>query len=321
MTVGSDPAKPQPLCSQEALDRHESLAGTASRVTRWLLVEQNGPWGPEAPPRSRLDDVARSALMVTAARAGARLLFVRRPAPAPESDRDRRRDLMRRSPRLSAARSVYLVDSVTAGERVLHRTVHTDADLANLRLDVGDWAVEPRPLLLVCTHGRHDRCCSIRGGSVARQLAGAYPELTWESSHIGGDRFAANLLVLPTGQYLGRVPTEQAAAVAAEVLAGRVPLRYDRGRSRVPPVCQAAQHFARVELQRTGLGDLEPGPVERFDDGRCRVTLAGALDTVTVTVRASWSAQPALLSCAADIARRWPVFELLDLRVAATSQH
>lgn len=318
MTVGTEPTESQPFCCQVARDRHEPLAGTASQVDRWLLVEQNGPWGPEVPPRSRLDDVARTALMRTARRAGARLLFIRRPAPPPDTDRDRRRSLMRRGPRPPVARSVFFADSAVGNERLRHRTVHTDDELAGLRLDDGTgWPAARQPLLLVCTHGRHDRCCSIRGGAVARALAAEFPMLTWESSHIGGDRFAANMLLLPTGQYLGRVPTEQAVAVAAEVLAGRVPLRYDRGRSRVSTVAQAAQYFARMELGRRSLEDLEPGRVERVSSGSWQVTLTGVADTVTVTVRASWSTQRALLSCGADTPRRWPVFELLGLRVIA----
>ena len=62
----------------------------------------------------------------------------------------------------------------------------------------------------VCTHGRHDACCAERGRPVAAALAAAHPEQTWEVSHIGGDRFAANVLVLPDGLYYGRVSAADA---------------------------------------------------------------------------------------------------------------
>ena len=52
----------------------------------------------------------------------------------------------------------------------------------------------PGTLLLVCTHGRHDACCAERGRPFAAALAQVAPEETWEVSHIGGDRFAANVL-------------------------------------------------------------------------------------------------------------------------------
>ena len=52
-------------------------------------------------------------------------------------------------------------------------------------------ALEPEPMLLVCTHGVHDTCCAVRGRPVAAALARRWPEATWECSHVGGDRFAA----------------------------------------------------------------------------------------------------------------------------------
>src|SRR4029453_5830608 len=60
--------------------------------------------------------------------------------------------------------------------------------------------------------GRHGACCAERGRPVAAALAQAHPEETWEVSHIGGDRFAGNLLVLPNGLYYGRLDPGPALA-------------------------------------------------------------------------------------------------------------
>ena len=53
--------------------------------------------------------------------------------------------------------------------------------------------------LLVCTHGRREVCCAKYGRPVAQALAARYGPLVWETTHVGGDRFAANLVVLPSG--------------------------------------------------------------------------------------------------------------------------
>ena len=66
----------------------------------------------------------------------------------------------------------------------------------------------------MCTHGRHDACCAERGRPVAAALTAARPEQTWEVSHVGGDRFAANLLVLPEGLYYGQVTADEAPGLA-----------------------------------------------------------------------------------------------------------
>jgi hypothetical protein len=41
--------------------------------------------------------------------------------------------------------------------------------------DGGDWQPYDGPLYLVCTHGRHDRCCALRGRPVAKALAAFKP--------------------------------------------------------------------------------------------------------------------------------------------------
>src|SRR5215204_3148087 len=70
-----------------------------------------------------------------------------------------------------------------------------------------------------------------------------------------GDRFAANVLVLPHGFYYGQVPGDGAELVAAHER-GQVALPWLRGRAGVPAPGQAAQHAARDELQLFGIDDL-----------------------------------------------------------------
>jgi len=101
------------------------------------------------------------------------------------------------------------------------------------------------PVLAVCTHGRHDACCAERGRPVAAGLAEAFPEQTWEASHIGGDRFAANLLVLPHGLYFGRLQPDTARGVARLLAAGELDLDHLRGRSGLGTPLQAAEAALR----------------------------------------------------------------------------
>ena len=69
----------------------------------------------------------------------------------------------------------------------------------DLALDGSDGELSTDPLVAVCAHGKHDQCCAVRGRSATAAIAAQYPELTWECSHLGGDRFAAAMLVLPEG--------------------------------------------------------------------------------------------------------------------------
>ncbi len=91
------------------------------------------------------------------------------------------------------------------------------------------------PVLLVCTNGAVDRCCALAGRPLVTALAGRHPDLVWESTHLGGCRFAANLLVLPSGHMHGRLAPEAGLAVAEAALAGRVDPTGWRGRSTQGP--------------------------------------------------------------------------------------
>ena len=274
-------------CTDGALARGDRLAGTASRVDRWLLVEHPGPWGPPALPTSRLPADEASHLVDLARDAGARLLLLRRP---------------RRS--TVGGRWIYQVDSRPGSESVL---ASIRPELRDLDLADDAWSEVTAPLLLVCTHGRHDRCCAVRGRPVAEALLAARPDDTWECSHVGGDRFAANLLVLPAGLYFGQLSAPEALDVVSALAGGRLPLDRLRGRSTASTVAQAAEHYARTVLGRDRLDDLLPGRPERateLAEGRWRVVLRGGSGQpdVEVVVRAV-RRPPALLTCAATQAR------------------
>ncbi|WP_218926810.1 sucrase ferredoxin, partial [Priestia megaterium] len=72
------------------------------------------------------------------------------------------------------------------------------------------------PVILVCAHGRHDPCCAVRGLPVGRALGERWPEQVWECSHIGGDRFAANVVVAPDGVYYGGLDAKSAVATVED---------------------------------------------------------------------------------------------------------
>ena len=294
-----------PLCAQASREREEPLTATASRVDRWLVVEHRGAWGPETVPTRRMSRATASALARAASSARARLVLVRRPHGISCSD----------------GRWVYAVDSRPGSERVLARHVAADGELLDLALPFGGapdggWTDGDGPLYLVCTHGRHDRCCALRGRPVAQALARREPERTWECTHIGGDRFAANLVVLPDGLYLGRIEPEEVVRVVDDLRSGVLPPGRVRGRSSLSLPAQAAQQFARDSSGRWGTADLAPVEQEAAGSDLWRVRLAGpGGPDVEVVVRydRSGDGEPSLLTCGASELKRAPVFRQVAL--------
>ncbi len=68
--------------------------------------------------------------------------------------------------------------------------------------------------VLVCTHGSHDVCCGRFGYLLYEELRQEHAEgaegklRVWRTSHLGGHRFAPNLIDLPEGRYWGRMRPE-----------------------------------------------------------------------------------------------------------------
>jgi hypothetical protein len=171
----------------------------------------------------------------------------------------------------------------------------------------------PQRLALVCTHSRHDVCCAVLGRPVAAAVAAGTDRQTWETSHLGGDRFAANLLLLPEGEVFGRLDGPAAVAAARAVDAGRLDLPHYRGRVGRAPVEQAGVHLAAQALDDDRLGAVqvlavtrreaaspeatEPRPTEPgVDRWQLRI---GHGPRFYQGVIAAWWSEPELLSCSA----------------------
>src|SRR5262249_39352173 len=92
----------------------------------------------------------------------------------------------------------------------------------------------------------------------------------WQSTHVGGDRFAGNVVVLPHGLYYGRVGPREVAGLVAAHAGGRIDLARYRGRSAWPFAVQAAEQAWREAVGFAGFAALELVRNARGDNGeRC----------------------------------------------------
>jgi hypothetical protein len=233
-------------CSAASQDWDEPLEGSASTVRAFLLVEAPGPWGVDAVRDSRLPGEVKQRLSELESRHRIRPLLIRRHGGGASDT----------SARLFAA---YVHGEKPWVESCVLSDVRESLDLDLDGLGVGQspgLTPHTEPLFLVCTHGKHDACCAERGRPLCAALTRTAPAQTWEVSHIGGDRFAANLLVLPHGLYYGRVGPENASDFARRHLAGELDLEHLRGRSSYPFSVQAAEIYLRREIGALGIEPL-----------------------------------------------------------------
>jgi hypothetical protein len=273
-----------PRCRVTSLDLGEPLRATATTAPTWLLVEHPGPWGPKALTGERLPAGLGAALARSSKAAGVRV------------------NLIRRTGRPGAHGTQVFVIDTRAGwvtQTVLADPYEVlDIDLAALgRGERPDLREHEGPLFLVCTHGRHDPCCAENGRPVARALSTRFTARTWESTHLGGDRFAANLACFPHGLYFGRVAPERAVDIAEAYRDGEIRLDHYRGRTCWSGAVQAAEIWVREETGATAVDGVRLVTQERTGDlTTARFEVAGA-GTWAAQVRERDDPKARLLKC------------------------
>jgi hypothetical protein len=308
MALQSDArADRRPFCSAVSSASHEPLAATASRIDHWLLVEYRGAWARDLLGESLLSSELKAHLREQlAGLERARLLFVKKPE--------------RRS---QTGRRVFFGTSRPGQERFFELEVEHQNDLLEIdfatALDGGGGAANPvdGALYVVCTHGKRDRCCARHGRPLYDALRHeAETDRVWQSTHVGGDRFAGNVVVLPHGLYYGRVEPDDAPSLLAAQAAGEVDLDRYRGRSAYSFPVQAAEQAIRESEALRGIGDLTfLGSASRGHDA-WRVRFRTPDDAVhEVDVDAVVAAEAAYLTCEAAEPKRARRYEATAHRV------
>jgi hypothetical protein len=235
------------FCAAVSSASAEPLAATASRIDHWILVEYRGLWDRDVLGGSLLSAELKTHLRGQLRELGdARLLFVKKPER-----------------RAYGRRQLFFGTSKPGEERFFRLEFDRHDDL--LALDfAAALSGEGTPglpvehsLFVVCTHGKRDRCCAKHGrplyDALRRETESGW---VWQSTHVGGDRFAGNVVVLPQGLYFGRVGLEDVRGLLDELGDGNVLLERYRGRSAYSFAVQAAEQAIRLESDLLGIDDL-----------------------------------------------------------------
>lgn len=279
---GSDAAT-RTYCSEQ--NPQEPLWGTADTVDVWICLEYRPVWKGRALTENALAPGIRRWLDGTLAALGglglkARPLFVRQP----QLDRE----------------DVRLL--VTLGNRTYQFCGRgydflLDLDLAAQLGNGGGYPTggerlqEPR--YLVCTNGQRDLCCARFGLPVYTALTERVGDRAWQVTHLGGHRFAPNVLTLPDACLYGRVTPETLDEFVSRIEAGEADFSRLRGRSSYPPLVQAAE--AALGRQGARLLHVEGTP----DAGS--VTFADERERLTVSVRRAPAGMAVVKSCGDEV--------------------
>ena len=271
-----------PECSVASQEAGESLAGTAvESVDRWLLLEVTDPWAPKALQTEALPQSVRDRLAHWLQAPRSRLQLIRRPGRP-------------------GKRSRFMVVS-TATDRRQASKVEFDRYEDLLDVDLDALPTEPAaPMCLVCVHGRRDRCCGLHGSAVFRAIQAQGVDV-WQTSHLGGHRFAACALWLPDGLMYGRLSADHAKDFVTARRAGEIgDLNFFRGRCGYDRPTQAAEIFLRRRIGEQAAEAVEwlattPESASTWD---VRFRSPRGDDAVRVQLEDTGTTRPA--SCGAD---------------------
>lgn len=231
------------FCSDLSRGDDESIIGTASRGQVWILLEYPKPWGEQALRDSNLASELKHFLGRFLESNHGRILFIQKES--------------------KQRNHISLFLAVAREQQPLLYSFGLDSYDDILRIDlqgilVGNSPQKPlassQSLYLVCTDGQHDKCCSKYGFPIYQTLTSYDISATWQSSHVGGDRFAPNLVCFPHGVFYGHLTEDDLTSIHSHYSHRRIQLSKYRGRSCFSFPIQAAEYFVRAE---TGILDLD----------------------------------------------------------------
>ena len=236
------------FCATASLELAEPLAGTAAEADIWVILELREPWAcdPFEQAESLGPAVQRhlAGFLERFPRARFQVICHERRCSGPLTFVFGR----------SAGSAPALYEWALDGYDGL-----LDLDLDELAANGGPAGnLRKEPLFLVCTHGKRDRCCAKWGLPVYQALRARFGDHVWQTSHLGGHRFAPTMLALPHGYCWGRIEAPEAGEVVASYRRDRAVAHPDllRGRTCFDRPAQAAEVALLVSADSPTAGGL-----------------------------------------------------------------
>jgi len=224
------------FCSQIARSSGVSISGSATESSMWLLIEKPTPWGSNALSDSELSKNLKNHILEW------------------ESRKDNRRVqfIRRYTGKFDISGRINIFLSCTVHPTKTYRTtIKKYGELLDIDLD----EITKRPsildehdqlLFLTCTNGQRDACCAKWGREMYEAMSKVTSNETWQTTHLGGHRFAPTLLVLPHGSQYGWLEPDEADPLVEAHCEDRLhSLDYYRGHVGFPSPVQAAASFLR----------------------------------------------------------------------------
>jgi hypothetical protein len=309
MTALTSPREEEEIffCCQHSRAVEEQLFASVKPNRVWFLLEYAFPWGRKAFEESSLAAPIKNYLSnLLDETPESKLLFIKN------------------QDSLFSERITFFVGVGSEVEPRLHRFALNDyADLldvdVNALLSGGHFtgaSIHSDPIYLVCTNGKRDQCCAKFGLEAYNQLVQYHQgETVWQTTHVGGHRFAGNVVCFPHGIYFGRVTEGDAKTLMDAYRSGEILLDKYRGRACYQPVVQAAEYYLRERTGEVGVGAYRHTGTEELAGDRWSVEFASVAKgkAYRLVIRSQSSDAGVFKSCADAEGVDAAQFRLVDI--------
>ncbi len=227
--------------AQYSLAAGEPLTATAAHTSIWILLEYNEVWGAKALEESNLPELVKKLLMTQVANLpNVRFQFIKQSCT-------------------NKSIRFYVAHANPVNPMLFRFHLESYEDLLDMNIEEiasarSDQTLSEDRLFLVCTNGKRDACCAKNGLPLYNALSSIAGRDVWQTTHIGGHRFAGTMVCLPHGICYGRVPPEDAPAIVQSYQTNTLLPSYYRGCVAYDPPVQAVEAYLR---QQTGERSLD----------------------------------------------------------------
>jgi hypothetical protein len=242
------------FCSELTREAGLQLFGTAPRADVWFMLEHDAPWGKKAFEESSLsEDFKTQFLKTTSAIPHSKLQLIKQGHRA-------------------EPKYLYIADCLSS--TLLKIPFKNYEELLEFDFPVilknenflKTYATH-ETLVAVCTNGKRDKCCAKFGLELFNNFQPYFKNSVWQTSHIGGHRFAPTFVHLPSGVCYGFASNDNVAKIAEDISNNLISLANVRGRSIYSKYDQAAEYFLMEKTGDFGLSSFELLKSEQKENG------------------------------------------------------
>ncbi len=249
-------------CSEVCSAQGEPLAGTAIQVDVWIMLEYRRAWSAKAVADNQLQPTTNAWLTKTVSDFAA-IGLVARP------------QFIRRPERTETQQLFVSYQGRLGGLKVA-----SESDLHQLDLVTTELEAVRDTQYFVCVNAKRDICCAKFGRPTYAALHKILKGRAWQTTHVGGHRYAPNILVLPQSALYGRVTPGDVPEFLAATENNRLARGFLRGQTRYSAIAQIAEHTI-INAQEL-LSESSDQATFSTPDGARSVTVGPALESIEV---------------------------------------